>query len=267
MYLAGNKKRRLILVLFSRFRVNQKNLYGIVEEDRILALEGSPFEEIKRSGEVFRIDQIQLLAPCEPSKVVCVGLNYADHAQELNLELPQVPILFMKPSSTVIGPMEPIIYPPMSQQVDYEAELAVIIGKVTKRVSVMEVRDHVFGYTCGNDVTARDLQRQDGQWTRAKSFDSFCPLGPWIRDDFDPREAEIKLWVNDEIKQNSNTRQMVFAIDYLISFISQIMTLLPGDVILTGTPFGVGPVKPGDIISIEIQGLGRLTNQVKNGGF
>lgn len=254
-------------MLLSRFMVDHQVRYGMVEGDRVFALEGNPFDDIRANGEVFDLEQVRLLAPCQPSKVVCVGLNYADHAGELNLELPQEPILFIKPPSTVIGPLEPIIYPTMSQQVDYEAELAVVIGKITRKVTVTEARDKIWGYTCGNDVTARDLQHKDGQWTRAKSFDTFCPLGPWIMDNFDPKQAEIRLWVNDNLRQNSNTRQMLFSVEYLVSFISQIMTLLPGDVIMTGTPFGVGPVNPGDTIAVEIKGLGRLTNQVKIEGF
>ena len=241
--------------------------YGRIEGKQVLALEGAPFERIQPGGEAYNLEQVRLLAPCQPSKVVCVGLNYADHARELNLTLPDEPIIFLKPASAVIGPGDPILYPALSTQVDYEAELGVVIGKLTRQISPAEAREKIFGYTCGNDVTARDLQRKDGQWTRAKSFDTFCPLGPWIEDDFDPQPAEIKLWVNQVLKQDSNTRQMLFSVDYLVSFISQVMTLLPGDVILTGTPFGVGPVKPGDTIEVEIQGLGRLTNRVKSEGF
>lgn len=255
-------------MLFCRFMVGENNAkYGMIEGEQVLALEDAPFERIKPSGEAYNLEQVRLAAPCQPSKVVCVGLNYADHAKELNLTIPDEPIIFLKPASTVIGPGDPIIYPDLSTQVDYEAELAVIIGKLTRQISPAEAREKIFGYTCGNDVTARDLQRKDGQWTRAKSFDTFCPLGPWIKDDFDPQPAEIKLWVNQVLKQDSNTRQMLFSVDYLVSFISQVMTLLPGDVILTGTPFGVGPVNPGDIIEVEVQGLGRLTNRVKREGY
>lgn len=241
--------------------------YGMIEGEQVLALEGPPYEQIRFSGETYNREQVRLLPPCQPSKVVCVGLNYADHAKELNLPVPEEPIIFLKPATSVIGPEDPILYPAQSTQVDYEAELAVVIGKPTRQVSPAGARDGIFGYTCGNDVTARDLQRRDGQWTRAKSFDTFCPLGPWIRDDFDPQPAGIRLWVNQVLKQESNTVQMIFTIDYLVSFISQTMTLLPGDVILTGTPFGVGSVKPGDTIAVEIAGLGLLTNRVISEGF
>ncbi len=256
-------------MLFCRFMDEENDVvrWGMIEGGQVLALEGAPFERIKPSGGAYNLEQVRLLAPCQPSKVVCVGLNYADHAKELNLTVPDEPIIFIKPASTVIGPGDPIIYPAQSTQVDYEAELGVVIGKLTRKISPAEAREKIFGYTCGNDVTARDLQRKDGQWTRAKSFDTFCPLGPWIKDDFKPKAAEIKLSVNQILKQDSNTRQMLFSVDYLVSFISQVMTLLPGDVVLTGTPFGVGPVKPGDTIEVEIQGLGRLTNRVKSEGF
>lgn len=252
------------MVLLSRFLVDQQIRYGVVEGDQICSLEEDFLSGIRLTGERFDLEEVFLLSPCRPSKIVCVGLNYLDHARELNLSLPEEPILFLKPPSSVIGPKQPIIYPSVSQQVDYEAELAVVIGKTTRRVSATEARSKILGYTCGNDVTARDLQRKDGQWTRAKSFDTFCPLGPWIRTDLDPENLELRMLVNEEVKQNSNTNQMVFGVDYLISFISQTMTLFPGDVVLTGTPVGVGAVKSGDNLTVEIKGLGQLTNWVKS---
>jgi 2-keto-4-pentenoate hydratase/2-oxohepta-3-ene-1,7-dioic acid hydratase in catechol pathway len=254
-------------VLLSRFIVNDAVRYGIVEEDMISPIQGDPFGELVRTGEKLKLSEVILLSPCQPSKVVCVGLNYADHAEELNLNLSKEPLLFLKPPSAVIGPGDFIICPNACQQLDYEGELAVVIREKAKNVSVEEVHKIILGYTCGNDITARDLQRLDGQWTRAKSFDTFCPLGPWINNELDPTKIDIKLWVNDELKQNSNTSQMIFPVDFLISYISRIMTLCPGDVVLTGTPFGVGSVKSGDRITVEIEGLGRLTNQVKTEGF
>ena len=198
-----------------------------------------------------------------PSKIICVGLNYKDHAREMKIELPTHPIIFLKPPTAVIGDEDKIVYPEdHTKELHYEGELAIIIKDKIKNIPVEEASRHVLGYTCANDVTARDLQRLDGQWTRAKSFDTFCPLGPGIVSDIDPDNLDIKLYVNDKIKQSSNTDQMVFKPLYLVSFISQIMTLLTGDVILTGTPAGVGPIQKGDVVVVEIEGIGRLTNEV-----
>ncbi|MEW6447187.1 MAG: fumarylacetoacetate hydrolase family protein [Bacillota bacterium] len=208
------------------------------------------------------LKDLKVLAPCTPGKIVCVGLNYRDHAKELGYALPDEPVLFIKPPTAVIGPDESIIYPSVSRQVDYEAELAVVIGKTAKRVRAGQAADYILGYTCGNDVTARDLQKKDGQWTRAKSFDTFCPLGPYIVTDLDPRNCEISLYVNGERKQHSTTSELIFDVYYLVSFISYIMTLHRGDIILTGTPSGVGPLKPGDEVVVEVEGIGRLKNRV-----
>jgi 2-keto-4-pentenoate hydratase/2-oxohepta-3-ene-1,7-dioic acid hydratase in catechol pathway len=198
-----------------------------------------------------------------PSKIICVGLNYKDHAREIKMELPTHPIIFLKPPTAVIGDGDKIVYPENhTKELHYEAELAIVIKEKTKNVSEKEAARYILGYTCGNDITARDLQRIDGQWTRAKSFDTFCPLGPDIVSNINPDNLDIKLYVNDKIKQSSNTNQMIFKPLYLVSFISQIMTLLPGDVILTGTPPGVGPIQKGDVVVVEIEGIGRLTNGV-----
>lgn len=197
-----------------------------------------------------------------PSKIICVGLNYKDHAKELKMEPPTHPIIFLKPQTAVIGDGENIIYPEETKELHYEGELAIVIKDKIKNIPVEEAARHILGYTCANDVTARDLQRLDGQWTRAKSFDTFCPLGPEIVSGIDPDNLDIKLYLNDKIKQSSNTSQLVFKPLYLVSFISQIMTLLPGDVILTGTPPGVGPMQKGDVVIVEIEKIGRLTNEV-----
>ena len=198
-----------------------------------------------------------------PSKIICVGLNYRDHAKELKMELPTHPIIFLKPPTAVIGDGDEIVYPiEQTKELHYEGELAIVIKDQIKNIPEKEAGKHVLGYTCANDVTARDLQRLDGQWTRAKSFDTFCPLGPEIVSDIDPDNLNIKLYVNDKIKQSSNTDQMIFKPLYLVSFISQIMTLLPGDVILTGTPPGVGPMQKGDVVIVQIDGIGRLTNKI-----
>lgn len=197
-----------------------------------------------------------------PSKVVAVGLNYRDHARELKMDLPGYPLIFMKPSTSVIGDGDPIVFPVQTQELHYEGELGIVIGKRARNVPAGKARDFIAGYTCANDVTARDLQRLDGQWTRAKSFDTFCPLGPRIVSDMDPTALEIMTRVNGEMKQRSTTANMIFDVYDLVSFISGIMTLLPGDVIITGTPPGVGPLLPGDTVEVEIEGIGTLTNTV-----
>lgn len=236
--------------------------YGIVEGSALRIIEGNPFERIEPTEKVVPLSSVQLLSPVEPSKVIAVGLNYIDHAKELGMPVPEVPILFMKPSTAVIGPGEKIIHPSSSEQVDYEAELAVIIGKRSKDIPESETPDRILGYSCGNDVTARDLQKKDGQWTRCKSFDTFCPLGPWIETELDPSDLKIEAHLNGKVKQSSSTANLIFGVEFLVSFISRVMTLLPGDVILTGTPFGVGPMKRGDEIEVRIEGIGSLVNAV-----
>jgi 2-keto-4-pentenoate hydratase/2-oxohepta-3-ene-1,7-dioic acid hydratase in catechol pathway len=198
----------------------------------------------------------------KPSKIICVGLNYKDHARELGMPVPKYPILFMKPPSALIYHKDPIIYPTQTRELHYEAELAIVIRDRIKNVKKKEALEHVLGFTCANDVTARDLQRKDGQWTRAKSFDSFCPVGPSLVWGVNPNKLAIKLYLNGKLKQSSNTSNMIFKADYLVSFISQIMTLEPQDIILAGTPPGVGPMKVGDVVEVEIEGIGKLSNKV-----
>lgn len=216
---------------------------------------------IVSSGEVLAMGDVELLAPCQPSKIVCVGLNYAEHAKELNMKLPEEPILFLKPPSAVIGPEAEIVVPGSSNRVDYEGELGVVIGKRCKAIAADEAQKYILGYTCFNDVTARDLQQKDGQWTRAKSFDTFAPFGPWIAN-IDPSDADIKTRVNGKVKQTSNTSDLIFGVPSLIEFISRVMTLEPGDVIATGTPPGVGRLEKGDVVEVEIEGIGVLKNRV-----
>ncbi len=235
---------------------------GWVIEDRIGAVEGSPFSEFRRLEADQDLASVRLLAPVLPTKIIGVGRNYLSHAREQDLEAPEVPLLFLKPPTAVIGPGEPIRLPPQSQQVVHEAELAVVIGKAGRWIKPEEATNHVLGYTIGNDVTARDLQRRDGQWTRGKGFDTFCPLGPWIETEFDPADALITCYVNDELRQMASTRDMLFNVRQLIAYISSIMTLQPGDVILTGTPAGVGLLQEGDVVRITIEGLGTLQNPV-----
>lgn len=203
-----------------------------------------------------------LLAPCEPTKVVAVGLNYRDHAEELGMELPREPLIFLKPPSAVIGPGAPIVLPPESERVDYEAELAVVIGRRARRVTAAEAPRAIFGYTCANDVTARDLQACDGQWTRAKGFDTFCPLGPWIVTDADVSDREIRLEVDGVERQRSRTSNLVFSPAELVAFASSVMTLEPGDVILTGTPSGIGKLFPNQVVCVTIESIGSLSNPV-----
>ena len=197
------------------------------------------------------------------SKVVAVGLNYKKHAEELGFSLPTEPIIFIKPATSIIGHLENIIYPPSVGQLDYEAELAIVIKKIAKNVKKENANEYILGYTCANDVTARDFQKKDGQWTRAKSFDTFCPLGPQIISDLNPNNLEITLRLNGEIKQKSNTSDMIFSVAEIIEFVSSVMTLLPDDVIITGTPAGIGPMKKGDTVEVEIEGIGVLKNFVK----
>lgn len=237
--------------------------YGWLHEGLVGPLDGSPFEGYRRLEASIALEQVRLLTPVLPQKIICVGRNYADHAREQDAEIPEIPLLFLKPPSSIIAHQAPIYLPPQSQQVDHEAELAVVIGRTCRWVSSETALSFVFGYTIANDVTARDLQRKDGQWTRAKGFDSFCPLGPWIETDFDPADALITCRVNEELRQMSSTREMIFTISQLIAFISSIMTLEPGDLILTGTPAGVGPLQPGDMVDISIEGIGSLRNPVR----
>jgi 2-keto-4-pentenoate hydratase/2-oxohepta-3-ene-1,7-dioic acid hydratase in catechol pathway len=229
----------------------------------IEAIDGLPFGDVARTGQRWALEDVRLLSPILPSKVVCVGRNYLDHAQEMGSDVPKEPLLFLKPSSSVIGPNDVIRLPPQSAQVEHEAELAVVIGLTgARRVDRAGAARAIFGLTCANDVTARDLQRSDGQWTRAKGFDSFCPLGPWITTGLDPGNLEVRCEVGEELRQLGRTKDMVFDVLTLISYVSHVMTLLPGDVILTGTPAGVGPLLDGDQVSVTIERIGTLTNRV-----
>jgi 2-keto-4-pentenoate hydratase/2-oxohepta-3-ene-1,7-dioic acid hydratase in catechol pathway len=245
-----------------RFQDEGRAAYGILEGDEVAELEGDIFGPLNTRPARRPLSRVRLLAPCSPGKIVAVGLNYRDHAEELGLAVPDEPIIFLKPPTTVIGPGEAVAYPPMSAQVDYEAELGIVIRDQVKNIGPEQARDHILGYTCANDVTARDLQRKDGQWTRAKSFDTFCPAGPWIETELDPDDLLVESYLNGKRRQSSRTAQFIFPVDRLVSFISQIMTLSPGDLIITGTPAGIGPMKPGDEIEVRIEGIGSLTNTV-----
>lgn len=236
--------------------------FGRLAGNQIELINGDVFGEFELSGVSMSAEKVQLLPPVRPSKIVAVGLNYRDHAVELGMDMPAEPILFLKPPSAVIGHQGEIVCPAASKQVEYEAELAVVIGKIAGRLPVEIVSNHILGFTCANDVTARDLQKRDGQWTRAKGFDTFCPLGPHIETELDTGDIAITLRKNDEVKQTSSTARMLKNVYELVSFISGVMTLYPGDVILTGTPPGVGPIIAGDLVEVEIEGIGRLSNSV-----
>ncbi len=246
-----------------RFQIkNDAPMYGWVLENKIGLIVGDIFGEYRRMEADIPISEVKLRAPAQPSKIICVGRNYVEHAREHNAEVPKMPLIFMKPPSSVLDPGEAIILPPQSQQVEHEAELVVVIGRRGRHITPESARDHVYGYTVGNDVTARDLQHTDGQWTRAKGFDTFCPFGPWIDTDFDPADAVVTCKVNGQPRQMASTRDMVFNVSTLIAFISSVMTLEPGDLIFTGTPAGVGALNAGDSVEVEIEGLGKLINSV-----
>ena len=241
---------------------NETPRYGWILEGKVGSIFGNIFDEYRRMEAEIPIGEVKLLAPGQPSKIICVGRNYAEHAREQNAEVSNVPLIFMKPPSAIINPGEAIILPPQSGQIEHEAELVVVIGKAGRNIIPEEAQDHILGYTVGNDVTARDLQHSDGQWTRAKGFDTFCPFGPWVETEFDASDALITCRVSGQPRQMASTRDMVFSVNHLIAFISSVMTLYPGDLIFTGTPAGVGPLKPGDTVEVEIEGLGKLSNPV-----
>lgn len=246
------------------FEMDKKVMYGAAEGNRAAIIEGDVFGDYKVTDRTVSLDTVKILPPCTPSKAVCVGLNYRDHAEEMNIQLPKSPTLFIKPSTSLIGHLDDIVYPEaMSGRVDYECELVVIIKKKAKHISVEDAKEYILGYTCGNDVTARDLQPKDGQWTVSKSFDTFMPLGPWIVTDVDPTNLDIKTYLNGEVKQESNTKYLIFNPFELVSYISNVMTLNPEDVIMTGTPSGISPMKKGDKVEIDIESIGRLVNYIK----
>jgi 2-keto-4-pentenoate hydratase/2-oxohepta-3-ene-1,7-dioic acid hydratase in catechol pathway len=241
-------------------------LFGVLEDDAtITVITGDPiYSGIQKTAATVPVSAVRLLAPVIPrSKVVCIGKNYADHAAEMGGVVPDEPIIFLKPNTSVIGPNDTIVWPEMSERIDHESELAIVIGRLCKDVPLERVSDVIFGYTIANDVTARDLQKKDGQWTRAKSFDTFCPLGPWIDTDFIPGTQKITATVNGEVKQSATLSDMIFKVPEIINFVSRVMTLLPGDIILTGTPAGIGPMIAGADATMAIEGLGELTNKVR----
>ncbi len=259
----------------ARFTTGEDPQYGVVtgevddlgipdEDSMIVALAGDPlYVGVHLTEEQHKLADVRLLAPVIPrSKVVGIGRNYAAHAAEMGSDVPAEPLMFIKPNTAVVGPGDPIFYPKQSQNVHFEGELAVVIGRICRDVAPERVKDVVYGYTIGNDVTARDLQKSDVQFTRAKGFDSFCPLGPWIETELDTSDLKVQTHLNGDLQQDGSTKDMVFDVAALVAHISSVMTLLPGDVILTGTPEGVGPMNPGDEVDVTISGIGTLTNKV-----
>jgi len=255
-------------VRIARFTTGDEPQYGVVggaDGDEIVAsVVGDPlYAGVELTGEQVPLVDVRLLAPVIPrSKVVCIGRNYVAHAEELGHDVPEEPLVFLKPNTSVVGPGDPIVYPRQSTNVHFEGELGIVIGRICRDVPPERVSDVIYGYTVGNDVTARDLQETDDQWARAKGFDSFCPLGPWIETDLDPSGLSVRTELNGELKQDGTTALMIFDVPTVVSYITSFMTLLPGDVVLTGTPAGVGPMQVGDDVSVTVEGIGTLTNKV-----
>ncbi|HUB38426.1 MAG TPA: fumarylacetoacetate hydrolase family protein [Streptosporangiaceae bacterium] len=277
----------------ARFAVGDEVAYGVVVDDAsgdangarqaqssesgspsaglsVAEIAGHPFgpsaDGPKLTGARYPIEDVRLLAPVLPSKIVAIGRNYAEHARELGNEVPAEPLIFLKPSTAVVGPGDAIVRPvQLSERVDFEGELAIVFGRLCRDVPPARVPEVIFGYTCANDVTARDLQAKDGQWTRAKGFDTFCPLGPWIETSLDPADVQLTTTVNGQVKQDSRTSLLIHDIATLVGYVTAVMTMLPGDVLLTGTPAGIGPLVAGDSVSVSVEGIGELTNRVVDG--
>jgi 2-keto-4-pentenoate hydratase/2-oxohepta-3-ene-1,7-dioic acid hydratase in catechol pathway len=241
----------------------------MLEGGIIKGFRGNPFDGFKGSaisfkfeGSTYRLDEVRLLAPCIPSKIVALGLNYRQHAEETRMTLPSVPLIFLKPSTAVIGPDDEIVLPRDSSRVDYEGELGIVMGRKAKDVPKDRVKEYILGYTCVNDVSERHVQKADGQWTRAKGYDTFAPIGPWIETEVDPNDLKLETYLNGELRQSARTSELIFGVAELVSFISGVMTLLPGDIIATGTPSGIARMSPGDVVEVKIEGIGTLRNSV-----
>jgi 2-keto-4-pentenoate hydratase/2-oxohepta-3-ene-1,7-dioic acid hydratase in catechol pathway len=247
-----------------RFRFGDRIATGAIDagSEDIRILRGTFFDDPIPTGEQVPLADVRLLAPVLPSKAVCVGKNYAAHAAEFGMEVPDEPLLFLKPSTAIAGPGDPIQLLPISTRVDYEGELAVVVGRLARHVRTEDAYRYILGFTCANDVTLRDLQKMDDQWARAKGFDGSCPLGPWVETELDPIDIRVETRLNGEIRQAAQTSDMVFGVAELIEYITEFMTLLPGDVLLTGTPEGVGRLSDGDVVDVEVEGIGTLSNPV-----
>jgi 2-keto-4-pentenoate hydratase/2-oxohepta-3-ene-1,7-dioic acid hydratase in catechol pathway len=245
-----------------RFAADGRARYGILEGETVRQTSGMPYGPIRTTDRTYNLNEVKLLAPCEPSKIVALGVNYRSHGEEMSHRIPAEPLIFIKPDTAVIGPDDNIVYPESSERVDYEGELGVVIGKRAWKVPREKALDYILGYTCVNDVTARDIQARDKQWTRSKGFDTFCPIGPCVQTELDPDNTLLETRLNGEIRQQTSTGDLIFSACELVSFISNVMTLLPGDVIATGTTSGVGPMQPGDTVEVTIENIGTLRNYV-----
>jgi 2-keto-4-pentenoate hydratase/2-oxohepta-3-ene-1,7-dioic acid hydratase in catechol pathway len=246
-----------------RYRTEDRAAWGVLDDGVVLAAHGTPFLDLESTSDVVGpLAEVSLLAPVTPRTVLCVGRNYRSHAEEFGNKVPDEPLLFLKPPAAVAGPGADVVYPALSKRVDPEAELVLVIGRTARNVAAADAWAVIGGYTCGNDVTARDIQKSDGQWTRGKGFDTFCPIGPWVETDYDPADVSVSCTVDGERRQDGRTKDLIFPIPYLIEYITRFTTLHPGDVILSGTPEGVRPVEPGNTITVEVEGLGALTNRV-----
>jgi len=247
----------------ARFRLNDELHFGIVDGPELVVLKGHPLvNNYETTGQRVPLKEVKLLAPTMPSKVVCIGKNFAAHAAEIGEDVPAEPLIFLKPNSAIVGPGDAIVIPKLSRQIELEVELVIVIGEMTKDVSIEEAMSKVWGFTIANDVTARDLQFSDGQWARSKAFDTFCPLGPWIETEFVPDDQIIESRVNGEVRQHASIADMIHNIPAIIKHVSEVMTLLPGDIILTGTPAGIGLIQSGEIIECEVEGIGTLVSPV-----
>ncbi len=249
-------------MLIVRFRPAAKTQYGVLESGYVVAFSGTPYSGFQRGRRRYPIKQVPLLAPAQPSKIITIGLNYRARAAELGLAVPDEPVLAFKPATALVGPDDPIVYPALSRRVEHEGELAVVIKRRCHHVPLARALTYVLGYTCLNDVTARDVQEEDVQSSRAKGFDTFCPIGPCIATDLDPAAVQVTTYVNGVLRQSGSTKDLIFPVDDLIARVSDVMTLLPGDVIATGTPAGAGPLIPGDHVEVRIEGIGVLRNPV-----
>ena len=245
-----------------RFLHGDQEHFGAVDSQQVRVFEGSPLEGARLGDQVLELSDCKLLAPVKPSKAICIGMNYAAHAAEISQSVPDEPLMFFKPISAIIGSGEAIVLPHQSNQVELEAELTVVIGKTAKNVTVEQAKDYIFGYTIANDVTARDLQFSDLQWARSKGFDTFCPLGPWIETEFDSANKQVASRINGEVRQSATTNDMTFNVEKLVSYVSENVTLFPGDIILTGSPAGISKITKGDFVECEIEGIGVLSNPV-----